>query len=309
MTDVEKRVASSFPFHIDQMIPASYGWVLTTDRGRKRLERWRDPTVLKWSFQWREAVVAEGFRPIERFIRTQSGAPYVWQGGIGYTAVDDRVGDTLDGFELDQCEEAGRILGWLHRPALPFSGDPSLYWRRMIDRDSAFLKEMGRSADRPWMIEANIPAIRQRLEWCRHWLTQERSPGFAPLLTVKNMIQTPEGWYIGGCHEKEIVWDVQALVFFLNHMIRSGATTPDHMVSILRGYADRYGFDETKRRNVCALWTYPLPLMRWLRRNQDRSRTVFERNVQSLLGEQKRRETLVRQVASRLEKPLVRGWT
>ncbi|UFJ39069.1 phosphotransferase [Brevibacillus humidisoli] len=90
-------------------------YLLETNRGPKELHIWPRLDVLRWSFAWREQLARQGFREVERFIRTRDAKPYVVVRKTGFT-LNDHLRD-VETFSptSEQANQCGQIAARMHQ--------------------------------------------------------------------------------------------------------------------------------------------------------------------------------------------------
>mgnify|MGYP001167113764 CR=1 FL=1 len=97
----------AYHFHIYAAYPQREEWELDTDCGPKRLVRFKDPDLLRWSYLWREILAKRGLRQVDRFILTQDRQAY-----LSFQEDFLVVKDWVEGAALDFSQEwHWRILG------------------------------------------------------------------------------------------------------------------------------------------------------------------------------------------------------
>ncbi|WP_339059948.1 phosphotransferase [Tepidibacillus marianensis] len=72
-----EQIQEKYDFAIENWEYDQNVYRLHTNRGKKLLKLWNDYDTLTFAFQLREHLAHHGFRTIDRFIRTQSGEPFV----------------------------------------------------------------------------------------------------------------------------------------------------------------------------------------------------------------------------------------
>jgi Ser/Thr protein kinase RdoA (MazF antagonist) len=89
-------------------------YLLETNRGPKELRVWPRVDVLRWSFMWREQLARQGFRDVERFIRTRDAKPYVVSGRKGYTLTDHVRSWAPLTPTVEQAKLCGQVVASMH---------------------------------------------------------------------------------------------------------------------------------------------------------------------------------------------------
>lgn len=184
--------------------------LLETNRGPKELRIWPRVDVMRWSFAWRERLARQGFRGLERFIRTRDAKPFVIVGKRGVTMTDHlrHIEACRPGEELAfQC---GRVIGMMHavqQESSLLSGAEYLQqerlkaeaeWNRARAMAESYRKGIGReSGRRRWVGELMGPLL-QRMERSATMLSH---PGINPdTISVSHRYLTRDNW--GTVNEK-----------------------------------------------------------------------------------------------------------
>lgn len=113
-----ERICQRYKARVIQIRTIDDYYLVETNRGPKELRAWPRVDVMRWSFAWREQVARQGFRDVERFIRTRDAKPYVVSGRWGYT-LTDHVRQQEGLFpSLEQMGACGQIVAWMHNAQL-----------------------------------------------------------------------------------------------------------------------------------------------------------------------------------------------
>ncbi|USG64148.1 phosphotransferase [Brevibacillus ruminantium] len=131
-----------FRARVIHITPLDDCYLLETNRGSKELHVWPRIDVMRWSFHWRESMVRQGFRELDRFIRTRDSKPYVILGQRGFTLTDHQrhIESVIPSVETSY--ESGRIISLMHAThrdsALFHASD---YWEREQTKAAGELKK------------------------------------------------------------------------------------------------------------------------------------------------------------------------
>ncbi|MFD2369890.1 phosphotransferase [Brevibacillus sp. GCM10020057] len=108
------EVCRNYRARVIRVTPFDDCYLLETNRGPKELHVWPRVDVMRWSFAWRERLARQGFREVERFIRTRDAKPYVIAGKQGVTMTDHvRKLEKLPP-EKDTAYQCGRVVAMMH---------------------------------------------------------------------------------------------------------------------------------------------------------------------------------------------------
>jgi len=108
-----KVIAKEYTFHIYHIVPFENGYLAETNVGRKRISIWKEKRVVNFSFTWREKLAENGFRQVDRFIRTRDGSPYVKVEDEYVVVQDVFQGEKLSLATKKEWQHLGSILGAL----------------------------------------------------------------------------------------------------------------------------------------------------------------------------------------------------
>lgn len=120
--------------------------VLKTDKGTKILKVWEDQNKLKEIHYYKELLVKEGFRKIERFIPTREGKPYIVADNLVYTLSDSIEGLISDVKREMDMQVVGTTLGEFHlsiskiKTDKPFQNWSNYFERGQLNLDKTELK-------------------------------------------------------------------------------------------------------------------------------------------------------------------------
>lgn len=108
------EICQQYRARVIRVTPLDDCYLLETNRGPKELRVWPRVDVMRWSFAWRERLARQGFRGLERFIRTREGKPYVIAGKRGVTMTDHhrRIEPCQPGVEM--ARQCGEVIGMMH---------------------------------------------------------------------------------------------------------------------------------------------------------------------------------------------------
>lgn len=112
------QVCGRFRARVFQIKPVQDYYLVETNRGTKELREWPRVDVMRWSFTWREQLARQGFRDVERFLRTRDAKPYVVAGRKGYTLTDHLRKQQEFVPVKEQVGECGAIVARMHQAQL-----------------------------------------------------------------------------------------------------------------------------------------------------------------------------------------------
>ncbi|MEJ8545751.1 phosphotransferase [Brevibacillus borstelensis] len=107
-------VCQRYRARVIHITPLDDCYLLETNRGPKELRIWPRVDIMRWSFAWRERMVRQGFRDLERFIRTKDSKPYLVVGQRGITLTDHlRRIETIP-LGTETMRQCGRVAAMMH---------------------------------------------------------------------------------------------------------------------------------------------------------------------------------------------------
>ncbi|MGG1664181.1 phosphotransferase [Brevibacillus sp. NRS-1366] len=108
------EVCQHYRARVIRVTPLDDCYLLETNRGPKELHIWPRVDVMRWSFSWRERLARQGFRELERFIRTREAKPFLVVGKQGVTMTDHlrHIEACLPG--EDFARQSGRVVAMMH---------------------------------------------------------------------------------------------------------------------------------------------------------------------------------------------------
>ncbi len=109
-----KQVCQRYKARIIRIIPKDGYYLLETNRGTKELRIWPRIDVMRWSHAWREQLARQGFRGVERFIRTRDSKPYVVLAKKGFTLTDHVPNAEPFLPSVEQASTCGNVIAMMH---------------------------------------------------------------------------------------------------------------------------------------------------------------------------------------------------
>ncbi|GBF10829.1 phosphotransferase [Tepidibacillus sp. HK-1] len=108
-------VLKNYNLQVEEIEEYSSFYKLKTNRGTKILRTWNDVETLDFAFQFRESLAYEGFRKIDRFIRTNDGQPYILNGDQGFVLTDWIEGKIPVSSNPEHMKTIGKTLAEFHQ--------------------------------------------------------------------------------------------------------------------------------------------------------------------------------------------------
>lgn len=198
------EVCRHYRVRVIRATPLEDCFLLETNRGPKEIRIWPRVDVMRWSFAWRERLARQGFRNLERFIRTRDAKPFVLVGKRGVTMTDHlrHIEACQPGEEL--AVQCGRVIGMMHavqQESPLLAGAEYLQqeklraeaeWNRAKAMAESYRQSIGReSGRRRWVGELMTPLL-QRMERSATMLSH---PSITPeSVSVSHRYLTRDNW-------------------------------------------------------------------------------------------------------------------
>lgn len=179
------EVCQHYRARVIHVTPLDDFYLLETNRGPKELRIWPRADVMRWSFAWRERLARQGFRELERFIRTRESKPYLIAGNRGFTMTDHQRHIEACQPGEDLARQCGRVIGMMHQAQMesPLLTGAEYLQQEQMKAESEWMRakamfEPYRSkykrekGERRWVADLMSPLL-QRLERSATMLTHE----------------------------------------------------------------------------------------------------------------------------------------
>lgn len=180
------EVCQRYRARVIHITPLNDCHLLETNRGPKELRIWPRVDIMRWSFAWRERMVRQGFRDLERFIRTKDSKPYLVVGQRGITLTDHLRRIESIPLGTDTMRQCGKIVAMMHESQRDGSiFHPADFWEREQARMAATtrrvkdfwesLRYRGRQSGRDHRFYSWLfPPLLERMERCTDMLLSTR---------------------------------------------------------------------------------------------------------------------------------------
>lgn len=179
------EVCQHYRARVIRITPLDDCYLLETNRGPKELHVWPRVDVMRWSFAWRERLARQGFRAVERFIRTRDTKPFLVVGKRGVTMTDHVRHIEACEPRAELARSCGRVIGMMHlsQQESPLLSGADYLKQEQISADAkwtrakafaeAFRSKYGReSGEKRWVAELMQPML-QRMERSLAMLSHE----------------------------------------------------------------------------------------------------------------------------------------
>ncbi|MDH4617541.1 phosphotransferase [Brevibacillus sp. AY1] len=199
-----QEICQQYRARVIRVTPLEDYYLLETNRGPKELRVWPRVDVMRWSFAWRERLARQGFRGLERFIRTRESKPFVIVGKRGVTMTDHQrhIEACQSNQEVDR--QTGRVIGMMHAAqqespllsGLEYLNQEKLKAETAWNRAKALFasyrrSRAGEARGERWVAEL-MPSLLQRME--RSYAMLSHSSISADQIGVSHRDLTRDNW-------------------------------------------------------------------------------------------------------------------
>ncbi|MFS0554387.1 phosphotransferase [Brevibacillus sp. 179-C9.3 HS] len=203
------EVCQQYRARVIRITPLDDCYLLETNRGPKELHVWPRVDVMRWSFAWRERLARQGFREVERFIRTRDTKPFLIMGKRGVTMTDHHRQFEQYQPDNDIARQCGRVIAMMHQsqqesPLLSGSDLLKQEKQNAVEKGSraksmveSFRAKHGRgSKENRWVSELMTPML-QRMDRSAAMLTNERITNEAVSVSHRDLLHDNWGMVNG----------------------------------------------------------------------------------------------------------------
>lgn len=305
-----------YPFTIYEVNQADGGWLIRTDRGDKAVLYCPDENLLRWSHSWREHLVRTGFRSVQRYLATRSGAHWITD-SMGCCALFDWWEEERSWLNDQQLRQEGyrimgRVLGQIHA----FFDTKSVHYRgryrkkgmitatRFQNARRSIRAVMNQVAQQPhgkearWL-EYNITRSKERLRRAEELYTGSGAeddilPLSFAFIDLSSLVYWEGEWYVTGLHNPVLVPRHEDTVSLLEQIVAYDDI--ESVAVFLDAYFAERTMTEAEWEYVEALIAYPQAVLEAI--EEPLQPVVYER-VRAALEKQTEREQLLYQVRQR----------
>ncbi|WP_047150602.1 hypothetical protein [Aneurinibacillus tyrosinisolvens] len=267
-----------YALDIKEVAQTEGGWRVSTDKGDKRLLYCRDVNLLRWSHHWREKLVADGLRHVERYMVTKTGKHWI-EDNIGCFALSDwweggKEWPDEKEIRMNGYKTAGIFLGSIHRSAdLEQEMYRGRYRRKGTINQTELQKNMHLIHGLIQDISREKPASEQK--WFAYNLScvEERTnkaqtfyfasgaeadciPLSFVFIDLSCFVYWEEDWYITGLHNCVLVPRHEDTLSLLQQILEK-----EEGIGGIRAFLDGYfsvrAMPESERTYLLALLSYP----------------------------------------------------
>ncbi|MBO8163807.1 MAG: phosphotransferase [Brevibacillus sp.] len=247
-----KEICQRYKIRVIDVEAMNDHYLLETNRGPKELHIWPRLDVLRWSFAWRERLARQGFREVERFIRTRDAKPYVIIRKIGYT-LNDHLRDACPlSPSLEHAFRCGQLVARMHQAqaASDYPYVPELLKREQnrtaleVKRARELYRQLEMRAGeldpaRGW-IARQVPPLLERMERSAELLaspllTDEWLAPSHPDLGLENLAWVDGKLFLRGFWRPNMSVQPRDIAFYLQQLYQQGRSL-DLIDAFLDGY-------------------------------------------------------------------------
>ncbi|MCF6092680.1 hypothetical protein L1765_01565 [Microaerobacter geothermalis] len=279
-------IFKKYQIHCHQIIPIDKDeWMLQTDKGTKMMRVFDDLEKIMWSHQWREQMTRQGFRTLERFIRTKDGEPYAQLHGKKIVVTDGLEGESFQIKDEQTCFFLGEITARIHLAMelvkrfqytnQPFLARNHFYenwrkqtcgWEPLLDRVDTAVEYM-KKGDSSWN-------------------------GIHPF-HPNQIIKMGDYWYLKTGLKEIWEWAPAGLSRLLTFLRDLNLENFDPVTSFLKGYGSIRSLSSKEIYSLIGYLIFPTELMNWEIKGGFHEKKWFP---EQLVHQQKKREELAKKV-------------
>lgn len=280
----EERLRShleAYPFIIREVGQGEDGWYALTNRGKKRIIVCADESVLRWSHRWREYLVLQGFRHVERYLVTSHGAHWIVDDAVGYALSDYWTAD--DHWPRRPVMQAtgyrvlGELLAHIH---MCFDQTHESYqgpYRRRAMVDNALLaskhkqlrtinstlKRHPTDAWNKWL-SYNLSLVEERLRkaedlYKASGVEEDRTPLSFSYFPLSSLVHWEDAWYLTGLHAPLLAPRHEDTLSVLEQVYGMGGEEGTR--HFLLAYTAVRRLPDREKNYLLSLLSYPLPIL------------------------------------------------
>ncbi|MBN6186545.1 hypothetical protein JQN58_06025 [Aneurinibacillus sp. BA2021] len=277
----EERLRShlaAYPFVIREVGQGEDGWYALTDRGKKRITFYEDEFVLRWSHRWREYLVLQGFRQVERYAVTLHGTHWVEDDAVRYVLSDYWAADDTwarqPAMQADGCRVLGGILAHLHacfdqveegrqaRRAAPHAtrlADGYTHLHAAVTK----LKSGTVNTWAKWLLY-NLSLVEERLRkadalYRASGVEEGRTPLSFSYFPLSSLVYWEDAWYFTGLHAPTLVPRHEDTLSALEQVYAAGGE--EGVRHFLSAYASVRQMPGHEKKYLLSLLSYPQPIL------------------------------------------------
>lgn len=270
-----------YPFTIREVRHEENGWYVLTDRGRKRIIYCQDENLIRWSHSWREYLVNQGFRHVERYLVNGQGEHWVSDSTGTYALSDyweqDYGWSKRNELQMEGYRTFGELLAYIH---LCFDSVEEVYrgrYRKKGTLNETRLKSSYRhlhtitkeieSRQRDtkdnWLLY-NFSRVVERVRKAEalyevSGVENDRTPLSFAHVPLSSLVYWEPCWYITGLHNPVLVPRHEDTVALLEQIHEMSGT--EGVIQFLSAYASVRRIPVSEKSYLLALLCYPLPIL------------------------------------------------
>ncbi|QOT01128.1 hypothetical protein JNUCC42_10990 [Brevibacterium sp. JNUCC-42] len=258
-----------------KITPKTDYYLIQTNRGTKEMRVWPRVDYMRWSFGWREQMARQGFRNVERFIRTKDSKPYVVSNKKGYSLTDHYSAAEPIAYTIDNMMECGRMIARMHQAQ---QAQATQIGGELLKREQSHAQEVMVQTKKileQWERESNLKQRRSR--WSSLFSSiLERMERSAVLiksvslpeeilaashkeLTRKNWVMVDNKLFLRGFYKTSLTIQHKDTASFLQEIALDGGD-PALVDAFLDGYEEEKTLSYEEFRLLLSFMVYPQEL-------------------------------------------------
>lgn len=275
-----EMISQKYYFDVYQSFAVDGGYIIQTDCGTKFVSIWDHEADVQWSFKWREILVQQGFRQVDRFIRTKDLTPYVFLNEKYVVIQDVCKGKFINLNQPVTWEKIGTFTGKLFRIfADPQLQKESIYHIKKLSRqkyepfvtiDLPAMKRALVLRDTPFsaLAYSQFSSLERRFKQAK-WLYQMSSAHTPFILTLPSInLYNWQVLKVGSLHyhskEQSQIIGYEALARLLQTLYTKGVGSLEHLDRFYEAFKQEYSFSVSVGYHILAHLIVPIPFIRLL---------------------------------------------
>lgn len=267
-----------YPFTICEVRHEENGWYALTDRGKKRIIYCQDENLIRWSHSWREYLVNQGFRHVERYLVNGQGEHWISDLAGSYALSDyweqDYDWSKRNELQMKGYQTFGELLAHIH---LCFDNVEEVYRGRYRKKGTlnetrlkssyrylhAIIKEIESRQSDNWLLY-NLSRVAERVRKAEALYEasggeNDRTPLSFAHMPLSSLVYWEPCWYITGLHNPVLVPRHEDTVTLLEQIYEISDT--EGVNQFLSAYASVRRIPVPEKNYLLALLCYPLPVL------------------------------------------------
>lgn|GEM_PF-4321782 len=281
--DQLKKMMAAYRLKVLRVQPLEDGYLVETNKGKKRVTVWKQSAQLKWSNAWREQMTTLGHQAVEKFIPNMNKKKYIRYQGKYFVlshVPEGRKPDVSNDWDL---ETAGRVYAQYHHAVeqvepkttlvnhTPFSDDFFIQGSKWIKEGIQEIEQKEHPTLIDELIYSNLPLLYQRFRRAYQLWEGVKDTIFSLPLSyasfqLDQLTETEHGWHLSGGYNQPLVTLHHDTVHLLRELYEKSNWREEAVFSFLKGYEVERTLSDTEL--IYILFQLAVPVEVWTYFNQ-----------------------------------------